>query len=64
MPTAGIIPIATGGTERVQKLLASGPLLMILASGAFTTMTACTAIARGQMGGVDLVFWRALGLHT
>lgn len=44
----------------MHKLLASGPFLMILASGAFTTMTACTAIARGQMGGVDLVFWRAL----
>lgn len=44
----------------MHKLLASGPLLMILASAAFTTMTACTAIARAQMGGVDLVFWRAL----
>ena len=43
----------------MQRFLGSGPLLMILASAAFTSMVACASVARASLGGVDLVFWRA-----
>lgn len=39
---------------------ASGPLLMVAASFAFTTMVALARLARTEVDGVALVFWRAL----
>ncbi len=44
----------------MSRLLGSGPLLMVLASLAFTTMVACARFARQEMPGVELVFWRAV----
>ena len=38
----------------------SGPLLMVAATFAFTTMVALARLARAEVDGVALVFWRAL----
>jgi drug/metabolite transporter (DMT)-like permease len=35
-----------------------GPLYMIIASAAFTAMVACVRVARQELSGFELVFWR------
>jgi len=44
----------------VRGIAGSGPLLMVAATFAFTTMVACARFARGEIDGISLVFWRGL----